>query len=95
MPSQYPSIQSFFRKEVRGGEGASALDVMREQKGGNEDRMGGGFGRDGGGEIDGVERDGKDELGDGFTVSTYKRLTGLTRLIDFMQFFLILTFLSC
>ncbi|KAF5874832.1 putative myo-inositol-1-phosphate synthase protein [Botrytis fragariae] len=70
MPSQYPSIQSFFRKEVKGDEGMSALHVVREQRGGEENETGDGFARDGGGENYGVERDGtdeKDELGDGFT----------------------------
>ncbi|KAF7914941.1 hypothetical protein BELL_0327g00060 [Botrytis elliptica] len=74
MPSQYPSIQSFFRKEVKGDEGMSALNVMGSSnlQGRGGSAQGDGFGRDGGG----VERggkdgedgeDGKDEFGDGFT----------------------------
>lgn len=95
MPSQYPSIQSFFRKEVKGGEGMSALSVVGNSnlQGRGGSTQGDGFGRDSGG----VERggkdgeDGEDEFGDGFTVSSYERLSSL---VYFMQFLLVRTFLS-
>ncbi|KAM3158725.1 hypothetical protein ABEW05_000756 [Botrytis cinerea] len=81
MSSQYPSVQSFFRKEGKGDCGLSALEVVGEQRGGVGNGKGDGFDRDcgdgrmwrgggGDGENDGAARNGKDEkdeLGDGFT----------------------------
>ncbi|KAF7953327.1 hypothetical protein EAE96_006538 [Botrytis aclada] len=73
MPSQYPSIQSFFRKEVRGDGASSAwngvgngIEGLRERGGMG---LGDGFVGDGGGlERGGKDgKDEKDELGDGFT----------------------------
>lgn len=105
MSSQYPSVQSFFRKEVKGDCGLSDLGAVGEQRGvGNGNGKGDGFDRDCGGgriwgggggdeESDGAARNGKDEkdeLGDGFTVSAYEKLTGL---VCFVQFVSILTFL--
>lgn len=99
MSSQYPSVQSFFRKEVKGDCGLSALEVVGEQRGGVGNGKGDGFDRDcgdgrmwrgggGDGENDGAARNGKDEkdgLGDGFTVSAYEKIDrlGLFRAVCF------------
>ncbi|KAF7883712.1 uncharacterized protein EAF02_005632 [Botrytis sinoallii] len=68
MPSQYPSIQSFFRKEVKGDEGMSALNVVGNSslQGRGGSAQGDGFGRDGG-VVERGGKDGEDEFGDGFT----------------------------